>query len=226
MKTNALALPEQIAAEIRIGISQSGYAVARVPDNEGYLAVCGRLGEVTYTRDILVSPERIQQYAGYSYDPAAVPFHTDNPMVGIVGLYCIAQDESGGENLLIDSRRILNELTTQEVALLTQIHVPLPKSDNAHPLLSTASDGMPHIYWLPALIQSLPADTDPSKLAAIARFDQLLQKCREERDYISIRLTPGEALWFNNYVMLHGRERLELSSNRHLVRAFVCPRSD
>lgn len=214
--------PRLEADKIRLAISRHGYAIVTVSGRESYLEICRELGEVTQIRDVIVSPDRAEPYTGYSYKPDEVPFHSDFPRVNIVGLYCETPDQTGGENLLIDCRHVLGQLTPQEIDCLARVHVPLPRSKAVHPLLSMAQDKLPHIYWLPVFVSRLLPELDPPLAAAVTQFDQVLLQCRKAHDYISVRLAAREALWFNNYVMLHGRDRLDLSSARHQVRAFIC----
>jgi alpha-ketoglutarate-dependent taurine dioxygenase len=214
-------LQARYAALIRSHMSEEGYAVVRVENEENFISVCRELGRVTQTRDIMVRPDKVEPFTGYSYKPDEVPFHTDYPLIPIVGLYCVTPDRTGGDNLLVDSRHVLKELTPHEIQHLKEVRVPLPRSQNLHPVLSETADQLPHIYWLPAFALPMLQKMAPPQAEAIQRFDRALKEYRGARKYHAIRLRAGEALWFNNYVMLHGRDELSLDSTRHQIRAFV-----
>ncbi|MEO8065554.1 MAG: TauD/TfdA family dioxygenase [Candidatus Doudnabacteria bacterium] len=215
------ASPELCASQVREQIDLVGFSIAEVGDRENYLTICGMLGCITGTRDLSIQPDKVERFTGYSYKPDEVPFHTDNPLVNIVGLFCVTPDAIGGENLLIDSRDILKELTEQERECLKQVRVPLPKKEECLPVLTEIDGRPPHVYWLPAFTLAMTAKLEKEYSEAVNRFDEVLQNHRAAKRCRSIRLNTGEALWFDNFVMLHGRDRLEASSKRAQVRVFI-----
>ena len=184
--------------------------------------MCAQLGRVTHTRDIFLKPRgQVEKFTGYSHLPDEVPFHTDYPLVNVVGLFCEQADASGGENLLIDTREILEELTPREVEGLKSVHIPLPRSNDRLPLLTAVDGRPPHVYWLPAFVLANLDALEDSQAAAVRRFNEILSIRRSERRFLSFKLTPGQAIWFDNFVMLHGRDRLDPLSRRVQLRAFI-----
>lgn len=210
------------ALYIRSQLDLKAYVVADVANRDDYLDICSQLGKVTHTREIFLKPkEMVEKYTGYSHLPDEVPFHTDYPLVNVVGLFCEQSDDVGGENLLIDSRDILKELTLLEKEALKSVEIPVPRSDFSLPVLIEDEGRPPHVYWLPAFTLSKLDKLEESQASAVKRFNQVLLEHRDERKYLSFKLSAGQALWFNNFVMLHGRQRLDASSKRFQVRAFI-----
>lgn len=213
---------ELSALYIRNQLDMDGYVLADVGNRDNYLAICSQLGKVTQTREIFLKPkEMVEKFTGYSHLPDEVPFHTDYPLVNVVGLFCEQPDDIGGENLLIDSREILKELTLLEKAALRSVEIPIPRSDDSLPVLTENEGRPPHIYWLPAITLSNLDELEESQASAVKRFDQALLNHWKERKYLSFKLSAGQAIWFDNFVMLHGRHQLDASSKRFQVRAFI-----
>ena len=210
------------ASQIRCQLDVKGYAVADVGDRENYLTICGDLGKVTHTREIFLKPkEMVEKYTGYSHLPDEVPFHTDHPLVNVVGLFCEQPDELGGENLLLDTRDIVKELSSIEIEALKAAHVPLPRSDDSLPILTADAQNRPHAYWLPTFAFSGLAEWDDARVSAVRKFHEMVSDRRNSKQYLSFKLKAGQAIWFDNFVMLHGRDRLEPASKRLQVRAFI-----
>lgn len=210
------------ALNIRSCLDLNGYVVADVGDRENYLAICNQLGKVTQTREIFLKPrEQVEKYTGYSHLPDEVPFHTDYPLVNAVGLFCEVADDLGGENLLIDSRDILGELSPLEVESLKSVQIPLPRSEDRLSLLTAVEDQPPHIYWLPAFVLANLDKLEDSQAIAVRRFNQMLLIRRSEKRFLSFKLKSGQAIWFDNFVMLHGRDQLDPSSKRLQLRVFI-----
>lgn len=214
------------ADHIRRQLDTIGYAVEDVGSRENYLIICGDLGTVTHTREIFLKPkDMVKQFTGYSHLPDEVPFHTDHPHVNVVGLFCEEPDDIGGENLLMDSRDILSALTSAETEALKATRVPLPKSDDSMAIL-TVDAWRPHTYWLPALALSGAKQWDDVQASAVQKFSKEVCDRRNSKQYLSFKLNAGQAIWFDNFVMLHGRDRLEPASRRFQVRAFIRYRED
>ncbi len=210
------------ASNIRRCLDLNGYAVADVGDRKNYLEICNQLGKVTQTREVFLKPkETVEKYTGYSHLPDEVPFHTDYPLVNVVGLFCEEADDLGGENLLIDTRDILEELSPLEVEGLKSVQIPLPRSEERLPLLIIEKGRPPHVYWLPAFALANLDKLEDSQAIAVRRFNQVLSTRRSEKKYLSFKLKSGQAIWFDNFVMLHGRDQLDPSSKRSQVRVFI-----
>ncbi|OGE84250.1 MAG: hypothetical protein A2846_04665 [Candidatus Doudnabacteria bacterium RIFCSPHIGHO2_01_FULL_49_9] len=211
------------ALNIRNRLDLNGYAVADVGDRENYLAICNQLGKVTQTREIFLKPrEQVEKYTGYSHLPDEVPFHTDHPLVNVVGLFCEEADNlGGGENLLIDTRDILEELSPLEVEVLKSVQIPLPRSEDRLPLLIIEESQPPHVYWLPAFAIANLDKLENSQAVAVRRFNQVISIRRREKRHLFFKLKSGQAIWFDNFVMLHGRDQLDPLSKRLQVRAFI-----
>lgn len=210
------------ASEIRDQIEAKGYAVADVRNRKNFLSICNDLGTITQTKEILLKPpEMVGKYAAYNHLPDEVPFHTDHPMVNVVGLFCERPDEIGGENLLMDSRNVLKELDAVQIAGLKNVWIRLPNNDDSLPILSEDDYRRPHIYWLPALALTGLSTRDDSLAPAVKKFHQVVSDRRNKKEYLSFDLDAGEAIWFDNFMMLHGRDRLHSASQRVQVRAYI-----
>ncbi len=209
-------------ADILNRLDSQGFVVENVHTRENYLAICNQLGRVTHTREIFLKPrDTVEKFTGYSHLPEEVPFHTDYPLVNVVGLFCEHADDDGGENLLVDTREILKELSYSEVEALKQVNVPLPRSEETLPVLSVNDNQRPHVYWLPAFTLANLEKLEDRQAKSVERFNQVLLDKRERGNHISLKLKAGEAIWFDNFVMLHGRDKLKETSKRFQVRAFI-----
>ncbi|MCU1378258.1 MAG: hypothetical protein JWN29_1241 [Acidimicrobiales bacterium] len=147
------------------------------------------------------------------------PAHTDGYAYGdhypdVIFLLCVDQSEIGGESLLIDGYRLLEELAASD-GLGAELHellttVPIDQTEPGfRPSVSTAIQVTPAGRTM--FRRTLDQRADPSVDAEeAARQDRLIATWHELVEGISplitpCKLQPGEALCVDNYRMLHGR---------------------
>jgi len=220
-------------AAIRQGLAARGYFHAQGErPMEWFEGVCGQLGTVKMRTDIEYSPEKAaEQKRTRTFGPqrpgvytdGELAFHTDNPHWSVLGWYCVEQDESAGESLLLDLRDVAREFQPEELERLCAVDIYLPVRDanwnetaERVPIL-TRRGGAFDVYWVPWLVVE---GFEESHGELLNRFREWLRR-KEEAELIALRLRPGESLFVHNNRMLHGRRTLTKQSRRHLVRLAV-----
>lgn len=205
----------EYASRVVQELLRSDYVVVNVENLSVFKSVCSVLGRVAQWTDVRVLEDGIQ----YPNIPDAIPFHTDNPKMAIVGWFCVCQDSSGGENWLMPAKEIVEQLSADDRERLVRILLRTPSKNELYPLLREQPEFqvfyVPRI-WLEAVDSLLPQDA-----GAIRRFHDAVLANRDARNYIAVRLAPGEALFINNRTLIHGRGALPKASQRHLVRAYI-----
>ncbi len=202
------------ADQLREDLATHGYAKIKTGNIDGFHRVCESLGKVSQTIEVRLTPGQTQ----YPYRPDAVPFHTDHPRVPIVAWHCERQDSDDGANLLVDTREIVKRLSPTVRMTLTTIHMRMVHRNDLHPLLSLDPY---HVYWLPIIIREAMEAGNESQKSAIAAFQDELTKHASARKNALIRMQPGEALFVNNRLILHGRGAITEGSERFLLRNYI-----
>ncbi len=195
-------------------LSGVGYYVHETGSINDYLALCNSLGKVTQLLDVKLK-SGFRQYANM---PDEVPFHTDHPSVPIVAWYCLEQDETDGDNLLVDSRQIVSKLSEFSISVLKSLQLRMLHSEKPWPLL--VQDPF-QIYWLPLVVEEKYLQVDQQEKEAIRVFQKELQKVSDTENQYRVRLKPGESLFINNHILLHGRKSISQNSRRHLIRSYI-----
>lgn len=203
-----------LKSRLRARLHEQGFEKIPTRDADGFRAACEMLGRITQTIDVRLKPDETQ----YPYRPEEVPFHTDHPSVPVVAWHCYRQDDSDGSSLLIDTREVVERLPMATRRLLTAIRLRVLHRGDPLPLLVLEPY---QIYWLPVVVEEELERGNRAHLEAINAFRTALASHVSEGKAISIRLQPGEALFVNNHVMLHGRRAINEYSKRHLMRAYV-----
>jgi hypothetical protein len=224
------------AAPIRLSLQTEG--LARVTTRLGleeFEALGGLIGEVELRTDVRVDPARREQQSGLRgdalgrarpgvYQAEALALHTDRPTAAVLAWYCVAQDDLGGETILLDTSDLAEQLSPNELTALRGVYVsyalPQPGSPGEqvfrHPLLSGAGTRY-ELYYVPWNVAGPASAAEGRALEAFADYVRQAQ----ERRAIRIRLQPGESLFIDNRRMLHGRDALPEGSKRHLVRLYI-----
>jgi hypothetical protein len=193
-----------------------GYSVVDVPDTASFLQFSNSIGKVAQTADVQVDLNRKE----YKYSAEAIPFHTDNPTLGVIGFFCMQNSTVGGENLLLDVRPLLAKMTAAMTSKLRLSHMKMPNGPGTHPLLSGTTDA-PHIFYLPFFWETEATNALPATCEAMLHFHKLVLEEHAAGRYVSIGLSPGQCLFLNNRFILHGRGAIPRDSARHLVRALI-----
>ena len=193
-----------------------GYSVVDVPDTASFLQFSNSIGKVAQTADVHIDLNRKE----YKYSAEAIPFHTDNPTLGVIGFYCVQNSAVGGENLLLDVRPLLSKMSDGMKSKLYLSHMKMPNGPGTHPLLSGTTEA-PHIFYLPYFWGAEAYNAHPETSEAMLHFHQLVLEEHDAGRYVSIGLSPGQCLFLNNRFILHARGSIPRDSARHLVRALI-----
>lgn len=162
-------------------------------------------------------------------------FHTDR--CDVIGFMCLKQAQSGGENFLVSSSMIYNQIASQRPDLLSELCRPFHYQrhnvdlGNQNPYcrqpIFSFTDGHFACSFLRVLIdrayasEDVPAMTDRQREA----LDFLEQTC--ERPEIQYRFyqQPGDMLFLNNWTTLHRRSEFvdqeDPVEKRHLLRIWL-----
>jgi alpha-ketoglutarate-dependent taurine dioxygenase len=162
-------------------------------------------------------------------------FHTDR--CDVIGFMCLQQALSGGENQLVSSASVYNQILQQRPDLLQLLTEPyyyqrhnVDTGNNApycqQPIFSFR-DGKFASAYLRVLIdrayqdQRVPAATD-QQIEALDFIDEVA--ARPEM-HVRFRQEPGDILLLNNWITYHRREAFEdhpdLALRRHLLRIWL-----
>lgn len=155
----------------------------------------------------------------------------------VTGLFCINQAKSGGENLLVSSLAIHNAMLNKYPNLLEELykpycHCPMDSDLRAlspfysQPIFSIeqgyfACSILPWMIYLAQLSPNTPR-MNKNQIEALDIFHKLAES---SKFCFQLHLTPGDMLFFNNYVILHGRQAFEdhneFEKNRLLLRLWL-----
>lgn len=151
----------------------------------------------------------------YRHSKNAQPLHTDGSYVGespyISFFYCINQAEKGGATVFLDSDELIDLLKQEDPQLfkdLSQTTVCFAKDKDfkRRPIIDFDEDGS-NLNFNYYCVD--PQETDFAK-ELVERFHQFLQtKVVAENKTYPIKLKPGEAVFFHDDRLIHGRNSFE-----------------
>ncbi|WP_434043981.1 MULTISPECIES: TauD/TfdA family dioxygenase [Sorangium] len=203
--------------EVADALHRDGFFYARGIGPKEYLALAALLGDVVAVEEIELRPG----VGSYACSPGPVPFHTDHPAVTTAAWYCVRQDPVDGASLLVDVKRLVGKLSSEQIVLLERLRLAFPALVAGHPpgtapVLVARSDEY-GIYYPPVV---RPDNPEPRALSAL---HELANRVREigPTEQIRIRLEANDALFIDNRRMLHGRGPLRPNSPRLLRRAWI-----
>jgi hypothetical protein len=162
--------------------------------------------------------------------------HTDSD--DIVGLFCLRGAKSGGVSRLVSALAVHNEINASHPEYLALLYRGFhyhwrgeepegepPITDYRVPVFSRR-DGVVSCCYLRSFIDMAAAEMNQPlsdlELAALVCFEALSNR---EDMLLKFELEAGEALFFNNYEMLHSRTAFEDHADeqrrRHLLRLWL-----
>lgn len=208
---------------IRTSLHERGIAlVEQHVERETFEALANELGTIVGRERVELRPNA----HAYVAKPGAVPLHTDQPQVDIIGWWCARQDDADGSSLLLDMLPLLERLPREDLLTLGETHLRTPRLEGGPPTLAWPvlqnRDGRMRVFcspWLTAL------EADQRHQVALDALRSRIEGSDTER--ISVRLSPGQCLFVDNTRILHGRRALPPTSQRVLLRLWVsldCPR--
>jgi hypothetical protein len=216
----------ELRVEILASLQKLGYAHIKTPlTAEDFDRTAQQLGDITLRTNLTLTHNR----SSIVYKPDEITFHQDNPLMNIIGWYCVRQDELDGSMLLIDAGDVADYFTRRELKILSSIDVryPDPDPDRHNPdrglfayllwPLVTEKTARTDVYYVPWL---LAEGYDDEQQRALEKFAAYL-RVKEESQLVAIRLSAGESLFIDNNRVLHGRGPIQQDSKRFLKRVWI-----
>ena len=146
---------------------------------------------------------------------------------GMQFLFCLENEATGGESLLVDGFAAAQQLKSESpefFQVLATLPVPFGTKDREFdhrycaPVLEHDAAGelssVRHTYWLRAPMSG-EFDTLNTFYAAYRRFQQI---CNDPCNQLRFRLQRGQLMAFDNRRILHGRDAFDPESGRRLLR--------
>lgn len=154
----------------------------------------------------------------FSYQDSTFKLWLHADPCDVTGLFCINQAKSGGENLLVSSIAIHNTMLNKYPSLLKELYKPYchcPMDSGlrtlnpfySQPIFSIeegyfACSVLPWMIYLAQLSPNTPR-MNKNQIEALDIFHKLAESSEL---CFRLHLKPGDMLFFNNYVILHGRQ--------------------
>ena len=219
---------EEFASAILSGLNQAKIVQTIGVDrsiglDEFWDSVSEKVGDCLLLSEDPVTNQRIgNKWLEIRYDPAipnayrhsknAQPLHTDGSYVGdspyISFFYCINQAAIGGATVFYDSTDLIALLETEDPQLLhdlchTSIRFAKDKDFKQRPII-TFDDRGATLNWN---YYCIDPQESPFAKELVERFHSFLQTkvVAEDRTY-PIKLNPGEAVFFHDDRLIHGRK--------------------
>lgn len=162
-------------------------------------------------------------------------FHTDR--CDVIGFMCLKQAKSGGENFLVSSTAVYNEIANLRPDLLHELQQPFyykrhtvdlgNESPYCRQPVFSFTEGRFACSFLRVLIErayasgEVPTMTDLQKQA----LDFLEETCEREDLQYRFYQQPGDILFLNNWTTLHRRcefvDHEDPAQKRHLLRIWL-----
>ncbi len=162
-------------------------------------------------------------------------FHTDR--CDVIGFLCVRQAKSGGENQLVSSAALFNEIRVRRPDLLSVLTQPYcyqrhnVDTGNDTPFtrqpIFAFRDGFFHANFLRVLIDRAHANPDLPAMTEAQReaLDFLEQVAAEPAMHVTFRQQPGDIVFMNNWLTLHRRTEFEDQEDprlrRHILRVWL-----
>lgn len=162
-------------------------------------------------------------------------FHTDR--CDVISFLTLKQAKSGGENQLVSSMHLFNEIGTRRPDLLEVLQQPfyylrhtVDKGNDKpwcrQPVFSIYKDHFACNFLRVLIERAANSDELPSlTVQQIEALDFLEEVAAEPENHVTFRQEPGDLLLVNNWVLLHRRHEFEdhddLDERRHLLRIWL-----
>ncbi|CAM2066237.1 TauD/TfdA family dioxygenase [Sulfidibacter corallicola] len=162
-------------------------------------------------------------------------FHTDR--CDVIGFHCVRQAKIGGDNLLVSSITLHNEILERRPDLLMVLYKPFyykrhnVDTGNPLPYLRQPVFAIHQGHFIGNVLRVLieRAHTVPGvpPLTPVQReaLDFLDEVAEETELHVRFRQEPGDMLFINNFVVFHRRDAFEdhgePSLRRHLLRLWL-----
>lgn len=231
---------ENVAKSVVESLLKFGFAFIEnvKPDVESTEATLKRLFPIR--RTLFGDMWKISDSEGHSdsaYSREHLPAHTDNTYwndgSGLLSLHCIQHNGTGGESLLLDGFKAINDLKmkdSQAFERLTKYLVPAEYIEEGYhykhsaPLirLDSITNNVEQLRFNLFDRSDLNTIPDDEILQFYKDFGLLASEIQSPNNEWWFKLRPGTVVIFNNWRILHGRS--EYVGNRVLSGAFVTRR--
>jgi hypothetical protein len=162
-------------------------------------------------------------------------FHTDR--CDVIGFLCVKQAKSGGENQVVSSMALFNEIQSQRPDLMEVLMQPYlykrhtvdtanERPYTEQPVFSFC-EGHFGANLLRVLIERAYGSDDTPEMTELQREALDFVEAQAARPELHVTFTqqPGDILFLNNWVTLHRRTAFEdfeeLERRRHLLRVWL-----
>ena len=113
----------ELSNEVLASIQSLGYAHLRQPlTTETFDIVAQQLGSIALRTDLTITRNR----SSIVYKPDEIAFHQDNPVMNILGWFCLQQDEVDGSALLLDTSDVADYFSRSELKIMGNVMVEYP----------------------------------------------------------------------------------------------------
>ena len=195
-------------------LSEEGFSHIKFPQSKYSKEILSTLGQVIQKTEIRENPKSTRLLSSNQ----GMSFHTDHNAANFTAWFCNSQSAKGGQSLLVDTKKILQNFSESSLSLLLEISVKTHQvfyADNLSvPLLSINDSEQTSVYYAQWLVNN-PACIKHQK--ALEMFEQEIKSAEP----IKILLSEGDLLIIDNHRMLHGREGFPSHSNRWLTRYWL-----
>jgi len=167
-------------------------------------------------------------------------FHSDGS--DLVGLLCIRQGRSGGENRLVGTTALYNELLRRRADLVPLLYEPFcwdrndEQSEGQDPWFELPicryRDGHLTFFYIPWYIRKAQRHADVPRLThpQTELLDLIDEIAADPALHVEMRLEPGEINFLKNNAVLHARTEFvdwdEPERKRHLLRLWLTARGE
>lgn len=200
-----------LADLVRRDLRARGFSVLRSTQLHDVEALARTLGDV-----LRVSEVWLKHGVGtYLASPECIPQHTDHPAVRYIVWFCRESQALGGENILLDGYKAIDQLSMRQRLSLANTYLRCPTLDGRDPVRQ-------HTVWherTRALFFAPWLPRSPEHERSLGAFEKCLAAGTTPR--YAVRLELGDALVLDNHRMLHARDALDRDSPRWLTRYWI-----
>lgn len=174
-----------------------------------------------------------------AYTAEALTLHTDLPNQalppGFQFLHCLANDATGGASIFADGYALAEDLRREDpeaFALLTEVSIPFVFHDDntrimaRRPVIRLGHDGaVEEVCWSVHLAHTF--DMPPEQMVPYYRaYRAFMAKTRDPAYQITLKLSAGEMVAFDNRRILHGRTAFDPNTGFRHLQGFYVDRGD
>ncbi len=204
------------ALELKNNLERDGFVVIRNQDLtlEEFRSLGSQLGKIHEEEDVRIKPNE----EVLIYSDQAIPLHNDGSEGRYLALYCVEPGDSPVGTWLVDVRDLLETLSSETIEYLkrTEFRRGWGEHEKWFKILTVNEDSFV-LYYAP---WKLSPPQSSEELTHRREFARYLQNCFVQRGEC-VTLAKGDALFFDNHHLMHGRDKLPSQSSRWLHRLWI-----